>query len=99
MESNELNEIPKVLKEFIKLKEMKVIIHNYNDALLFLKDDIQLVLESRKQKDVANLLGLTEPNMTLMVKFFKSLDNFGYTNNSKEFNLLYDNTSYTLVKE
>lgn len=99
MSSSELNEVPKVLKEFIKLKEMRVIIHNYNDALLFLKDDIQLVLESRKQKDVANLLGLTEPNMTLMVKFFKSLDNFGYTNDAKEFNLLYDNTSYTLVKE
>jgi len=99
MESNELNEIPKVLKEFIKLKEMKVIIHNYNDALLFLKDDIQVVLESRKQKDVANLLGITEPNMTLMVKFFKSLDNSSYLDDRKEFNLLYDNTSYTLVKE
>ena len=99
MESSELNELPKVLKEFIKLKEMRVIIHNYNDALLFLKEDIQLVLESRKQKDVANLLGLTEPNMTLMVKFFKSLDNSSYSDDRKEFNLLYDNTSYTLVKE
>ena len=95
----ESNELPKVLKEFIKLKEMRVIIHNYNDALLFLKEDIQLVLESRKQKDVANLLGLTEPNMTLMVKFFKSLDNSSYSDDRKEFNLLYDNTSYTLVKE
>ena len=95
----ESNELPKVLKEFIKLKEMRVIIHNYNDALLFLKDDIQLVLESKKQKDVANLLGLTEPNMTLMVKFFKSLDNSSYSDDRKEFNLLYDNTSYTLVKE
>lgn len=99
MESSELNKLPKALKEFIKLKEMRVIIHNYNDALLFLKEYIQLVLESRKQKDVANLLGLTEPNMTLMVKFFKSLDNSGYSDDRKKFNLLYDNTSYTLVKE
>ena len=87
-----------VLKEFIKLREMGVLIHNYNDVLLFLKDDILKELESTTQKKLAVLLGMNEPSTSLMIKFFKSLDNLKYKCDLKEFIVMYDNTTYTLVR-
>ena len=95
---NKVIELSKPLKEYIKLKEMGVIIHNQPEVLLFLKNDIQKALESMKQKELSGLIGLSEPAMSLMMKFFKSLDSISYTDDRPEFNILYDNTTYLLIK-
>lgn len=88
----------KVLEEFLKLKELDVLIHNYNETLVFLKDDILNELENTNQKQLSKLLGMNEPSFSLMIRFFKSLDSTGYKSTLSEFNILYDNTSYKLVK-
>lgn len=87
------------LKDFVKLKEMGVIIHNYSDTLLFLKDDILKELESSTQKKLSVLLGMNEPSVSLMVKFFKSLDSLNYTSDLKEFTVFYDNNTFTLERD
>lgn len=99
LEGNQNKELSKPLKDFIKLRGMKVVIHNFNDSLLFLKDDIQQALDVMKQKELAHQLGVSEPAFSLMVKFFKSLDNFNYSSDIKEFTVSYDISTYTLVKE
>lgn len=92
--------LPKTLEEFLRLKELGVMIHNYNECLLFLKEDIQHTLSNTKvtQKILAQQLGMNEPSFSLMMKFFKSLDILGYKTDINELIVSYDNTTYILVK-
>ena len=97
--TKEIHKTSKNLEAYIKLKELNVIIHNNNDTLLFLKDDILSELEHTSQKKMATRLYISEPAFSLMIKFFKSLDALNYTSSITEFTVFYDTTSYTLYKE
>ena len=87
------------LNSYIKLKELGAVIHNNNEVLLFLKDEILSELENTSQKRMAAKMFISEPAFSLMIKFFKALDALNYTSDVNEFIILYDNSTYTLNKE